>query len=155
GRPAGRGAPVTHYRREAPGTHPPLDYPDYRSTALRHPHQPLGPLPHRPSEGPRRLLVHVRRGDSAPPTPPTRRPPPRPAGPQPQRRRPLPDRRQGPLQVRDRQAGRLPLEEPPQRLAAGAHPLLAVRAVPHPAADHPDVLPRRPVVRLRPDPAVG
>jgi protocatechuate 3,4-dioxygenase, beta subunit len=41
---------VTGYRREAPGTHPPLDYPDYRSTALRHPHQPLVPLPHRLTE---------------------------------------------------------------------------------------------------------
>jgi protocatechuate 3,4-dioxygenase beta subunit len=41
---------VTRYRREAPGTHPPLDYPDYRSTALRHPRQPLVPLPHRLTE---------------------------------------------------------------------------------------------------------
>jgi len=41
---------VTRYRREALGTHPPLDYPDYRSTALRHPWQPLVPLPHRLTE---------------------------------------------------------------------------------------------------------
>jgi protocatechuate 3,4-dioxygenase, beta subunit len=41
---------VTRYRREAPGTHPPLDYPDYRSTRLRHPRQPLVPLPHRLTE---------------------------------------------------------------------------------------------------------
>ena len=41
---------MTRYRREAPGTHPPLDYPDYRSTALRHPHRPLVPLPHRLTE---------------------------------------------------------------------------------------------------------
>jgi protocatechuate 3,4-dioxygenase beta subunit len=41
---------VTRYRREALGTHPPLDYPDYRSTALRHPRQPLVPLPHRLTE---------------------------------------------------------------------------------------------------------
>jgi protocatechuate 3,4-dioxygenase, beta subunit len=41
---------VTRYRREAPGTHPPLDYPDYRSTALRHPRQPLVPLPQRLTE---------------------------------------------------------------------------------------------------------
>jgi protocatechuate 3,4-dioxygenase, beta subunit len=45
-----RGAPVTRYRREAPGTHPPLDYPDYRSTALRHPRQPLVPSPQRLTE---------------------------------------------------------------------------------------------------------
>jgi len=41
---------VTRYRREALGTHPPLDYPDYRSTALRHPRQPLVPFPHRLTE---------------------------------------------------------------------------------------------------------
>jgi protocatechuate 3,4-dioxygenase, beta subunit len=41
---------VTRYRREALGTHPPLDYPDYRSTAPRHPRQPLVPLPHRLTE---------------------------------------------------------------------------------------------------------
>jgi protocatechuate 3,4-dioxygenase, beta subunit len=41
---------VTRYRREALGTHPPLNYPDYRSTALRHPRQPLVPLPHRLTE---------------------------------------------------------------------------------------------------------
>ena len=41
--------------------------------------------------------------------------------------------------------------EPPQRLAAGAHPLLAVRHRVHPAAGHPDVLPGRPAVRARPD----
>jgi protocatechuate 3,4-dioxygenase, beta subunit len=41
---------VTRYRRAAPGTHPPLDYPDYRSTVLRHPRQPLVPLPHRLTE---------------------------------------------------------------------------------------------------------
>ena len=44
------------YRPEEPGTHPPLDYPDYRSTRLRHPRPPLGPLPHRLTAvpGPRR-----------------------------------------------------------------------------------------------------
>ena len=35
----------TSYAREAPGIHPPLDFPDYRSTALRHPKQPLIYLP--------------------------------------------------------------------------------------------------------------
>jgi protocatechuate 3,4-dioxygenase, beta subunit len=33
------------YAPEPPGTHPPLDYPGYRSTALRHPRQPPVPLP--------------------------------------------------------------------------------------------------------------
>ena len=40
------------------------------------------------------------------------------------------------------QARPLPVEEPPQRLAPGAHPLLAVRHRLHPADGHPDVLPR-------------
>ena len=47
--------------------------------------------------------------------------------------------------------GPVPVEEPPQRLAAGAHPLLAVRHRLHPADGHPDVLPRGPAVRARPD----
>jgi protocatechuate 3,4-dioxygenase beta subunit len=34
------------YRREPGGIHPPLDYPPYKSTALRHPKQPLVYLPH-------------------------------------------------------------------------------------------------------------
>jgi protocatechuate 3,4-dioxygenase beta subunit len=34
------------YVREPDGAHPPLDYPPYRSTALRHPKQPLVYLPH-------------------------------------------------------------------------------------------------------------
>ena len=37
---------VPGYRRDPAGTHPPLDHPDYRSTALRHPRQPLVLLPH-------------------------------------------------------------------------------------------------------------
>ena len=41
---------VPGYALEGPGTHPPLDYPDYRSTRLRHPGQPLVPLPHRLTE---------------------------------------------------------------------------------------------------------
>jgi len=32
------------------GVHPPLDYPDYKSTALRHPQQPLVTLPHNLTE---------------------------------------------------------------------------------------------------------
>jgi protocatechuate 3,4-dioxygenase beta subunit len=38
------------YDRPAPGVHPPLDYPGYRSTALRHPKRPLVLLPHRLTE---------------------------------------------------------------------------------------------------------
>ncbi len=34
------------YLREAPGAQPPLDYPPYKSTALRHPRRPLVYLPH-------------------------------------------------------------------------------------------------------------
>jgi hypothetical protein len=41
---------VPAYTPEAPGTHPPLDFPDYRSTRLRHPGRPLVPLPHRLTE---------------------------------------------------------------------------------------------------------
>ena len=57
----------------------------------------------------------------------------------------------GTYRVHHDQARALPVEEPPQRLAAGAHPLLAVRHRVHPADDHPDVLPGRPAVRARPD----
>ncbi|HWE14679.1 MAG TPA: protocatechuate 3,4-dioxygenase subunit beta [Solirubrobacteraceae bacterium] len=35
-----------NYLREPPDAHPPLDYPPYKSTALRHPMQPLVYLPH-------------------------------------------------------------------------------------------------------------
>ncbi len=45
------------------------------------------------------------------------------------------------LPVPDHQARALPVEEPPQRLAPGAHPLLAVRHRLHPAHGDPDVLP--------------
>jgi len=43
------------YVRERPDAHPPLDYPPYKSTALRHPTQPLVYLPHTVTEvtGPR------------------------------------------------------------------------------------------------------
>jgi protocatechuate 3,4-dioxygenase beta subunit len=36
----------THYLREGAAAHPPLDYPPYKSTTLRHPRQPLVYLPH-------------------------------------------------------------------------------------------------------------
>jgi protocatechuate 3,4-dioxygenase beta subunit len=38
------------YRRPRPGTHPPLDYPEYRATALRHPKAPLVIVPQTLSE---------------------------------------------------------------------------------------------------------
>jgi protocatechuate 3,4-dioxygenase beta subunit len=38
------------FRRDEPGAHPPLDYPGYRSTRLRHPKQPLVYLPHTVTE---------------------------------------------------------------------------------------------------------
>ncbi|MQY29264.1 Protocatechuate 3,4-dioxygenase beta chain [Nocardia sp. RB56] len=37
---------VPGYRPDPPETHPPLDFPGYKSTALRHPKQPLLMLPH-------------------------------------------------------------------------------------------------------------
>ena len=40
----------TSYLREPPEAHPPMDYPAYKSTALRHPKQPLVLLPHRLTE---------------------------------------------------------------------------------------------------------
>jgi protocatechuate 3,4-dioxygenase beta subunit len=45
----------TSYLREPPDAHPPLDYPPYKSTALRHPKQPLVYLPQTITEvtGPR------------------------------------------------------------------------------------------------------
>ena len=43
--------------------------------------------------------------------------------------------------VHQHQARTVPVAEPSQRVAPGAHPLLAVRHRLHPAPDHPDVLP--------------
>ena len=57
----------------------------------------------------------------------------------------------GPYRFTTIKPGPYPWKQPPQRLAAGAHPLLAVRHRLHPAAGHPDVLPGRPAVRARPD----
>ena len=73
------------------------------------------------------------------------------ARPELQRRRPLPDRRRRQLPIRDREARRLPVGEPPERVAAEAHPLLALRPRVHRAARHADVLPRRPALPVRPD----
>jgi protocatechuate 3,4-dioxygenase, beta subunit len=49
-RRAGGRLVVTGYAAEPPATHPPLDFPDYRSTWLRFPRRPLVPLPHRLTE---------------------------------------------------------------------------------------------------------
>src|ERR1700722_12745779 len=38
------------YRRDPAEAHPPLDYPPYKSTQLRHPKQPLIYLPHTVTE---------------------------------------------------------------------------------------------------------
>ena len=62
---------------------------------------------------------------------------------------------EGALPLRHDQARRLPVGQPPQRLAAGAHPLLAVRPRVHAAARDADVLPRRPAVRPGPDLQLG
>ena len=66
-------------------------------------------------------------------------------------RRPRAHRRRRPLPLRHDQAGRVPVGEPPERVAAEPHPLLAVRPRLHRAAGDPDVLPRRPAARDRPD----
>jgi protocatechuate 3,4-dioxygenase beta subunit len=49
------------YGREGDDAHPPLNYPPYKSTALRHPRQPLVYLPHTVTEitGPRLGAVRV------------------------------------------------------------------------------------------------
>ena len=55
----------TSYARELPGAHPPMDYPDYKSTALRHPRERLILLPHTMTEvtGPRLGADRVAEGD--------------------------------------------------------------------------------------------
>ena len=67
------------------------------------------------------------------------------------RRRPDDHRRRGPLPLRHGEARRLSVEEPPERLAAGAHPLLRLRPRVHAAARHADVLPGRSALPVRPD----
>ena len=56
----------TSYIREGADAHPPMDDPGYKSTALRHPKQPLIVLPHTITEitGPRLGAERVRDGDS-------------------------------------------------------------------------------------------
>ena len=82
--------------------------------------RPLSPRG-RPASGPARSELHRRRADD--------------------------HRRRGPLPLRHGEARRLSVEEPPERLAAGAHPLLRLRPRLHAAARHPDVLPGRSAVR--------
>jgi protocatechuate 3,4-dioxygenase beta subunit len=55
------GVEVRGFRREEPGTHPPLDFEGYHSTRLRHPRQPLVYLPHTVTEvsGPQLGLERV------------------------------------------------------------------------------------------------
>jgi protocatechuate 3,4-dioxygenase beta subunit len=60
---AGSGLVVPAYPPEAPGTHPPLDYPDYRSTRLRFPRRPLVALPQRLGEVTGPLLGEGRVGE--------------------------------------------------------------------------------------------
>jgi protocatechuate 3,4-dioxygenase beta subunit len=54
------------YRRPAPGTHPRNDDPGYRSTALRHPKEPLVIIPHTLSEitGPAYPYGHIQATDN-------------------------------------------------------------------------------------------
>ena len=178
---------------ERPGGDPPYLFPDYRSTVLRGPKEPLLILPHTLSEttGPafgegtvdeldhdltrqhageplgERIIVtgRVLDADGRPIREHARR------GLAGERRRPLRaqvDQHPAPLDpnftgagrcltdddgryASSRQAGRLPVGEPPQRLAARAHPLLALRPRVHRPAGHADVLPGRPAVRVRPD----
>ena len=61
------------------------------------------------------------------------------------------DRRGRLLQVHHHQARRLSVGQPPQCLAAGAHPLLAVRPLLPLAAGDADVFPRRSAVPVRSD----
>ena len=70
-------------------------------------------------------------------------------------RRALPHRRRGQLPLHHGQAGRVPLGEPRERLASGAHPFLGLRPGVHPAARHADVLPGRSAVPVRPDLQLG
>ncbi|MEU3019214.1 MULTISPECIES: protocatechuate 3,4-dioxygenase subunit beta [unclassified Nocardiopsis] len=58
----GTGLHVPGYVRDH-GSHPPLDYPGYRSTALRHPRRPLTLLPHTLTEITSPVLGQDRLGD--------------------------------------------------------------------------------------------
>ena len=113
---------------------------------------------HRPRAGARRrrpaAAEHPRRGlavERRRPVPARQRRRHRAARPELHRRRPDDDRRRGPLPLRHRQARAVPVEEPPQRLAAGPHPLLPLRSGLRDPPGHADVLPGRPALPLRPD----
>ena len=185
------------YERPA-GVHPPLDFDGYRSTALRHPKQPLVLLPHRLTEvtGPllgdqliadtdsdlttqhggepqgQRIIVAGRVLDSdGRPVPDTlieiwqtnaagryrhsREHHPAPLDPNFDGTGRCHHRLGRPVPVHHHRARRLSVGEPPQRVAPGAHSLLAVRPGVHPAPGHPDVLPRRPAAADRPDLQLG
>ena len=90
-------------------------------------------------------------GERRRPLPARGRHPRRAARPELLRRGPLPHRRRRLVPLRHGQARRVPVGEPPERLAAEPHPLLALRARVHRAARDADVLPGRPALRLRPD----
>ena len=89
------------------------------------------------------------------PLSPPGRPAPGAARPELLRRRPLPHRRRRPLRVRHDQARRVPVGQPRECVAAGAHPLLALRPALHAAAGDADVLPGRSAVPVRPDLQLG
>ena len=90
-------------------------------------------------------------GERIGPLPPPQRPVARHARSELRRRRPRDHRTRRPLLVHHHPPRRLPVGQPPQRVAAGAHPLLAVRPFVHATTDHPDVLPGRPAVLPGPD----
>ena len=142
-RPRGRRAVGAGVRRTA--TSAPLE----ADLTIQHGGEPIGERIGRHRPGPRRRrstgAAPARRGLAGQrrrPLHPQARPAPGADRPELHRRRPLPDRRRRRLPVHHDQARALPVAQPPQRLAAGAHPLLAVRHRLHPAAGHPDVLPR-------------
>ena len=178
----------------AADVHPPYLYPDYKSTRLRAPAQPLVRVAPSPLEaaGPsfpqqfvkdseadlttwgtsaplgekmvlvgrvldedgrpvRGALVEVWQANASGKYPPSRRRPRRAARPELPRQGPGAHRRRGPLPDRDGQARRVSVGEPRVRMAAGAHPLLALRQRVRPAAHHADVLPRRSAARDRSD----
>src|ERR1700690_3651868 len=61
------------------------------------------------------------------------------------------DRFRGPLSLRDGAPRRIPVAESPQRLAAGAHSLLTIRASVCDAVGDADVLSRRSLATVRSD----
>ena len=94
-------------------------------------------------------------GERGRPLPPRRRPAPGAARPELLRGRDAAHRRRRPLPLR-RRSSRAPTPGATTRTPGGRpHPLLGLRPRVHPAARHPDVLPGRPAVRLRPDLPLG